>query len=31
MARDDGGFTTLAEGNKTAHSGSASRVWSFAV
>ncbi len=29
VARDDGSFTTLAEGSKTAHSGSASAVWSF--
>ena len=29
VARDDGSFTTLAEGSKSAHSGSASAVWSF--
>jgi len=29
VARDDGSFTTVAEGSKTAHSGSASAVWSF--
>jgi hypothetical protein len=29
VARDDGSFTTLAEGSKTAHSGSSSAVWSF--
>ena len=29
VARDDGSFTTLAEGSKTAHRGSASAVWSF--
>lgn len=29
VARDDGSFTTLAEGSKNAHSGSASAVWSF--
>jgi hypothetical protein len=29
VAREDGSFTTLAEGSKNAHSGSASAVWSF--
>ena len=29
VVRDDGSFTTLAEGSKSAHSGSASAVWSF--
>ena len=29
VARDDGSFTTLAEGSKSVHSGSASAVWSF--
>jgi hypothetical protein len=31
VARDDGGFTTLAEGSKTQHSGLSSAVWSFSV
>ncbi len=31
VARDDGGFVTLAEGSKTQHSGLASAVWSFSV
>jgi hypothetical protein len=29
VARDDGSFTTLAEGSKTAHTGFASAVWTF--
>ena len=31
VARDDGGFMTLAEGSKTQHSGLSSAVWSFSV
>jgi len=29
VARDDGSFTTLAEGSKSAHTGYASAVWAF--
>jgi len=29
VARDDGSFTTLAEGSKTVHTGFASAVWTF--